>query len=111
MPVIADFTLVQLEDGIMTVTMRPPVAVGGWTCQFAFMRRFGGTPFAIKYLASGYNGASGITITDSGVGRFAVRINSVDSSGLDPVNVACKFDRIDSGFRTTLYEGYEVLTP
>ena len=66
----------------------------------------------IKSCASGHgDGVSGITVTNSGAGQFQVAIRSVNTSGLDLGNYAYTFIRTDSGFRTTLAEGYVILTP
>jgi hypothetical protein len=104
--------LIKYEDGILTVSMSPPVAIGGWEIQFKTTKRFGGTTnLFTKSVASGFNGQSGITITNSGAGIFNIQVNSVDSSGLDFGNYAAVSERLNSGSRTTLTEGFLLLMP
>jgi hypothetical protein len=108
LPVYANFTLARYEDGILTVSMTPPTPIGGWTLQFSVCTRFGGTsPLVTKSCASGYNGTSGITITNSGQGFFAVQLKSADTSGLDPGNFAYVIERLDSGARSLIVQRNE----
>lgn len=115
MPINADFMLGSTEAGVLTVTMTPPVAVGGWTVEFRLQKYFGfedaGSGLVNKYLASGYNGVSGISVTNSGQGIFAITLNAIDSSGLQYGNYAYAVLRTDSGQQTILSQGYELLTP
>ena len=74
--------------------------------------RFGGiSGFAIASVASGYNGQSGINITNSGQGVLNITIPSLATSGIDFKNYAFAIERLDSGFRTVLSEGYVLLLP
>ena len=78
------------------------------------MQKRYGTPAnfqVIRNVASGFNNQSGINITDSGQGKFTVSFFGTDTSGLDPGNFAASCVRVDSGFRTTLTEGYISITP
>lgn len=112
MSVQANFSLARYEDGVLIVSMAPPVAIGAWSLRFQVQKRFGGSSNLItKTSTSGYNGTSGITITNSGEGVFNVAINGVDTSGLDYGNYSYSTDRLDSGNRKTLSEGYLVLLP
>lgn len=112
MPIIADYTIVRMEDGLLTIDMTPPVAIGGWNIRFQCMKRFDSSSGLItKSVASGFNNASGINVANSGQGIFDVTINSVDTSGFDPGCYAYKVDRLDSGNVTCLAEGYMVLKP
>ncbi len=106
----SDWALAKDEDGTLTIQMTPPTAVGGWDARFDIAKRFGGTPIVTKYVASGFNGVSGITITNSGQGIFSVRIDAADSSGLDEGVYASWLKRTSSGFSTVLFEGYRLLT-
>ena len=107
-----DFALARYEDGVLTIPMVPPVAIGGWSIRYTEQKRFGGsTNLITKSVASGFNGASGITITNSGQGIFNIAINSVDSSGLEYGNDAFVVERMDSGHRTSLTEGYRLINP
>lgn len=113
MPLYADFALARYEDGVLTIVMTPPVSIGGQTIEFVMGKRFGSqTPFVTKVVASGFNGASGITITDSGVGRMNVNLFATpDMSGREENNYAWSVKRIDSGYHTTYVQGYLVLGP
>jgi hypothetical protein len=112
MPIIANFTLARLEDGVLTIGLEPPAAIGGWNLQLTCMKRFGGqTPLFLKSCASGFNGVSGITVVNSGQGIFNIPINSVDTSGSEYGNYATFIERLDSGFRTVIDEGYLTVNP
>jgi len=112
MPVIADIPFTKFEDGTLTISLEPSVAIGGWNIQFQVWKRFGGESGLItKSTASGYNNVSGIDITNSGLGIFDISIGSHDTSGLDFGNYASKAERLTSGNRTVLTEGYLILTP
>jgi len=74
--------------------------------QFEVQHRFGGISGLItKNVASGFNGASGITVTNSGLGYFTVGINSIDTSGFDFKNYSFDVQRLDSGSRTVIAQG------
>lgn len=115
MPVHANFSYAKYADGVLTVGLQQPAPIGNWTIQFTTTKHFG-TPnvsgLISKIAGSGTGGGqSGITIVDSGQGRFNVKINSVDTSGLDYGNYAGVIERVDSGFRTILSEGFLTVTP
>lgn len=102
-----DFGFVRWDDGILQVNLEPAVAIGGWSIEFEALQHFGGSSgLIVKSVAPGFNGASGITITDSGQGRFNVAIGSANTSGLPFGNYAYTVTRTDSGSRTTLTRGY-----
>ena len=112
MPVIGDFSIIKLEDGILYVELAPPVAIGGMALSCQVTRRFGGTSGLIqKSVSSGFNGASGISVINSGQGMLSVAIRSQDTSGLDYGNYAFSILRTDSGSRTVLTEGFFVVEP
>ena len=113
MPLLQDFSLCQREDGLLIVPMKPPVAIGGWDIDFRLQKRFGEftSGLIVKCVASGFNGASGITITNSGQGQFNVSINSADTSGFDFQNYAFAISRRNSGAVSVLTEGYMLLGP
>lgn len=111
MPRFADYAIVKLEDGILNVSMAPPVAISGWTLQFQLSKRAGSTSGLIKSCASGFNGVSGITVTDGSQGVFRMTLNSVDTSGVDFGNLFYNVTRLDSGSRTVLTEGYNLVNP
>lgn len=104
-----DYPLPLYADGILTIEMEPPVAVGGWTVRYFETRRFGNQSGLIeKWGGSGFNNVSGVTVVNSGAGIFQIAINSVDTSGRCPGNYAFKFERMDSGSRNPLVEGYHI---
>lgn len=109
MSVISDYGIVKYEDGVLTVNLTPPVAVGGWAMAWTLQKRFGhtGNPIAVNYLSSGFNGVSGITVTNSGQGTIQIQLppQSV-MSGRDFGNYANELRRVDSGFNTSLTQGF-----
>ncbi len=111
MPVTGDFEIIRYEDGVLNVSLTPPTAIGGWDLEFRLQRRFGAqaAPLALYSCASGFNGTSGMQITDSGQGRMSVNFWGAPTSGLDPGNYAYAVSRTTSGFRTTLADGYVLL--
>ena len=112
MAVQQDFILAKYEDGTLTISMIPPTPIGGMSIEFVAQKHFGGeTKLIQKYIASGLNGQSGITVTNSGMGVFNVQIDSVDSSGLNFGNIAYAANRTNSGMFAALTEGYIILTP
>jgi hypothetical protein len=111
MPIYTDYDLVRYSDGQLTIALSPPTPIGGWTVLYEETRRFCGTSGIQKWLASGFNGVSGITVVNSGEGVIRVQINSTDSSGRNPGSYAYTITRMDSGHRTTLAEGYHVMGP
>jgi hypothetical protein len=107
MPIYADFGIGKLEDGTLSVDMRPPVPIGGWSMLFFVQHRFGGISGIYQAsIASGFNNMSGINITNSGEGQFNVSLPSIWGSGLDFGNYAYSCQRVDSGSRTILAEGF-----
>ena len=112
--VFTEFSLVEFSDGILTVALSPPTAVGGWSMAFTVTNRFQGVSGLIqKTLASGYGaGQSGITVVDSGQGRFNIRIWGSDGSGqMDPGTYAMQFNRTDSGMVTPIAKGWFLRLP
>ena len=112
MPVISDFSLAKFQDGTLTISMAPPQAIGGWPINFTVEKRYGSSDSLIlKSVSSGFNGVSGITVVNSGQGVFNIAINSIDTSGLDWGNYATRSERVNSGARTPITEGFLLLTP
>lgn len=114
MAVYSDFTLTQFEDSTLTVSITPPTAIGLWDFNFNVRKRFGSeSGLIVKSSASGYGaGQSGISIVDSGQGRVNVRINTQDTSGLEPnFAYAYALNRSNSGSVTVLTTGYFKLLP
>ncbi len=109
MPVISDFVLGLGEDGVLTVSLAPPTAIGGWDIEFLQSRHCGSASGIItKYVGSGFNGASGITITNSGYGVMQIALFAREMSGYDPGNYAYQVLRLTSGSRTVLSEGFRI---
>lgn len=108
-----DFSLYKNEDATITIYLSPPTATGGWTVEFRMQKYFGDTQSGglLKSMASGFNGTSGIQITNSGQGIFAVDIDSRDTSGMNFGNYAYTFERTDSNQKTVLSLGYGIVGP
>src|SRR4051812_17819690 len=100
-----------MENGVLTIVLSPPTAIGGWSIDWDLAKRFGGSSLSHKCIASGYNGQSGLTITDSGQGIFNVTITSPDTSGLDPGNYVHGSRRTNSGRETDINQGFLTLLP
>jgi hypothetical protein len=112
MPREGNFALVKYEDGTLVVTMAPPLSVANWSVKAQISKRYDAlSGVIIKSCASGFDEVSGITTLNAGNGQFAVRFNSPDTSGLTPGNYAYSVQRMDSGQRTVLAEGYFVVYP
>lgn len=111
MSIKADFNLCISEDATLTIEMAPPTPIGAWAIHFQCTVRPGGTSGLIDaYVASGYNGASGITILNSGAGIFNVFIPGASTSGFDEGDYYYQARRTTSGQNTVLSEGYMVLS-
>ena len=115
MAVEADFSVVKFSDSILTINLIPAVPIGGWSLRFEAQHRPGGISGLItKSSASGFGGSnhpSGITITNSGNGQFNVYIDGVNTSGLDYGAYAYSVQRMDSGSRTLISEGFMSVLP
>ena len=112
MPIIGNFYLARYEDGVLSIQLTPPTPIGGWSIQFQLMERFNASvDLYDAYVASGFNGTSGITVTNSGQAMFNVTIPSNSGSSMNEGNYAFKVTRTNSGSQTTLSEGYLILTP
>jgi hypothetical protein len=109
---IVDFTMPLGDDGILAIPLQAPIPIGGMPIQFEVEKYFGGTSgLIVKNVASGFNGASGITITNSGQGVMNIQIFGTDMSGLQYGAYPHTLINMTSGTRTTLAEGYLLLTP
>lgn len=112
MPIFTDYSICKFEDGVLTIQLVNPTPIGGWSLRADFTKRLGGTPRVTKWISSGTpNGASGITITDSGQGVFRIALDSADTSGLAYGNYAFDVRRTDSGFVTDIAQGYQMVFP
>ena len=115
MPVYGNFELTKGTDGDLLIELSPPIDVGGWTVRFTISKRFNASSGVIvdRWASSGYGGGqSGITVTDSGVGRFTITAPTPEEfSGRDAGNYAMQFSRTDSGSRTPLSQGLILMGP
>lgn len=109
----SQFRMVSYSDGLVTIALEPPTAIGGWTIEFKVTKFFGGSSGLItKSCSSGYGGGqSGITVTNSGQGILQVRINAADMSGQDAGAYPFQCKRTDSGFATPTSQGYYLRLP
>ncbi len=107
--IYADVALSRYEAGLYTVQLTPPAPIGGRQILWALWKRFGSVqPLAQASIDSGIpNGASGLTILDSGQGIFSVDVLTVYSSG-QPGNYAFQTELMDPP-RTVLTRGYIIL--
>jgi len=109
MAVITDYSLALSEKGVLTIEMIPPTAIGGWSLDFYLTKRFGSQTYLIhNSVASGYNGASGITIVNSGAGIMNIVNLAINMSGQQPGNFAWSLQRTNSGFQTEVAKGYRL---
>lgn len=112
MPIYTDMPFVQANDGVLDVMLVPPTSIVGWSIQFQVTKRFGSSSGVVqKFMASGYQGVSGISPINSTIGQFRITLNASDTSGLQYGAYAAQVFRVDSGFRTTLTEGFMILSP
>jgi len=112
MPIEANFQSAKYEDGVLTIGTTPPTAIGGWEIQLTVNKRMGGdSNYIVLTTSSGFNGTSGITITNSGNGTYRANFNSVYTSGLEFGNYAYTVERLSSGSRTLLVQGFFTVTP
>ena len=109
--IYSDFSWTREDDGTITITLAPPVSVGGWSVNFDVTKRFGSTdtPKLRKSMSSGFYGTSGMNITSSGTGVLAVTFRSVDTSGWETGLYATRSYRTNSGNQQTLTEGFLLL--
>lgn len=109
-----------MEDGTLTMALAAPTGIGGWTILYEQSLRENGVPFITKSCASGFgNGVSGITVANSGQGIINVALYGTDmaaaaapvSSGNQDLSYYYRIRRADSGFATTLTEGFRIASP
>lgn len=80
--------------------------------QFDLMKRYGGVPIVSLYTASGLDGASGLTIANSGQGIVDIPLHLRSYlSGRDWGNYSYRLHRTDSGQATNLTEGVVIYQP
>lgn len=114
MAVYQNFSMAKFENLAIAISITPPTAVGTWDFNFSVRKRFNGESGLItKVCTSGYGAnQSGITIANSGNGQIVIRLNTPDTSGLDPnYAYAYALTRVNSGANTVLTEGYLRLLP
>jgi len=108
MPVTSDFRLDLSSDGVVTLQLAPPNAIGGWSLQFILSKAFGGTAQVTKSMASGYYNVSGMNIVNSGQGILSITFHPAEVSGLDQGNYAYQISRLDSGYQSDLADGFRI---
>lgn len=109
---LMDWSWIKFDDGTISISMQPPVAIGGWSLQTVVSKRAGGdSNYIVKNAASGYYNVSGMNIVNSGQGVFSVSLQSVDTSGMDYGLFSYNVSRLNSGNRVTLVEGFLTLLP
>ncbi len=109
MPIITDYSLAISERGVLTIEMTPPTPIGGWSLDFYLMKRFGSQAYLIQNsVASGFNGASGITITNSGAGIMNIVNQAIFMSGQQPGYYAWVLQRTNSGHQTEVAKGWRL---
>ena len=106
-----DYNVRRGEDALLSGIRIENTAIGGWNIQLSLFTHFGGSGLLQKVTASGFNGVSGVTITSSGLGTYTARMNSVESSGLAYGAYPYVVERLTSGSRTVLQQGYIVVQP
>lgn len=114
MPVITNFSMAAGSDQAVTFYLTPAQPVGGWSVQYALAPRNGGSPMWTATLVSGQtNGASGLTVLNSGQGWFQLTLTggSGGISGLVPGTYAGVLSRTDSGLARILAESILMVTP
>lgn len=112
MPMNQTIFLARYQDGTLTVDLTPPTNITNWALRFEMMNHFGGVSGIVtKSAASGFNNVSGINVTNATGGIFNVNFQSTDTSGLEYGAYAYTIERMDSGSRTTLVEGYVNVGP
>ena len=112
MPIQADFPWVKFEEGNLNVEINPAVNVSGWSIQMTTTKRFGGSSgLIVKSCASGFNNVSGINVTNGTLGKFTVKLFTENTSGLEYGNYATVIERLDSGSRATITEGFLLVNP
>ena len=110
MAVLVDYSVDKLSDTSILLEMQPPVPVGGWTVVHTVTKRLGGlSGLIVLSCASGFSGVSGITVSDSGAGRFTLSYQSVYTSGWLPGVYTHATERVMSGQRSTLSKGFLVV--
>lgn len=113
MPVITEYGLCRLEDGTLVVNLTPPGRIDNMTIRYLETKRFGQqtSGYVEKWYASGYNTVSGISIINSGEGVMRITMDSVETSGREYGNYSFRVERMDSGYRTVIAEGYRMVNP
>lgn len=111
MPVEIDFRLSKFEDITITIPLAPPTPIGGWEVKLSVAHRFGGSGLIQKSMASGRYNVSGMNIVNSGAGIMSAKFYTSDTSGLAYGNYAYQCERLDSGSRTVLTQGFMMLLP
>ena len=110
-----NFSLPELQNASVQVTLAPATSISGWSIEFDLMwRQNSPQPLVSKYMASGFStGQSGITLVDGVNGVFSVAFVPAEISGvsLQTGTLAFRTYRTDSGNVTPINGGYRILPP
>lgn len=110
MAIQMDFSFTAGQDGVIHVSLQPPMPIGGLDIEFTLCKRQGGTPLITGLCGSGFGaGQSGITVTNSGVGQFDVAMPGRLTSGWEPGNYYHRTRVTTSGRNTPLVDGYDMM--
>jgi tRNA threonylcarbamoyladenosine modification (KEOPS) complex Pcc1 subunit len=111
MATYADIFVNKATDETITIGLNPATDISLYSLQFSVRSRFGGeSGFIIKSVTSGYSASSGITITNSGQGVMNIQINATDTSGLQTGIYSYDLERINSGSRAVITQGFFQIT-
>lgn len=113
MPIQQDFQASYWSENNVTLALNPPAPVSGLAITFSCTRRAGGDDVVLlKSCASGFNGVSGITVTNGQQGVMDIRINpAADISGTAVGNYVWQARIVTSGLAVTLGDGYLSVNP
>ncbi len=100
-----------MSDGVLVVSMAPPTNISTWAIDYQQSLRAGGDPFITKSTAPGFNGVSGITVINPGLGTLSVALFAAEMSGRQDDSYYYAIRRTDSGFASVLVEGYRLCSP
>ncbi len=110
MAILTDYQLNLPEKGVLTIEMTPPIGISGWTIEYRLTKRFGSDDYIIQNsCASGFNGVSGITVTNGAAGIMNIVNFPQYMSGKLPGPYAWTLLRTNSGHQTELARGYRLV--
>ena len=113
MAILIKVPLGRYEDGTVNLSLNPATNISGWTIAFTISKRFGSdSPLYSAGVASGFNGVSGMRVTNGPLGQLTTPIPAHFASGnIEFGNYAMLYKRVDSGAMTDLALGFLTLVP